>query len=291
MADDEPTRAARLLDAQAKAVRLFAAIEERGLVAPGERERAVSDRIRDLANELFGTTRHWHKRIVRSGPNTLEPYRENPPDRVIGTDDIVFADFGPIFEEYEADFGRTFVLGDDPVKHRLRDDLPKIFAAGRSRFEADPDITGARLYAEIERLAAKSGWKLGVGTRATWSASSRTSGSTAPTWSRTSRPPTAPHCAVPTRPDAAATGSWRSISSTRNGGSAASTRNCSPSDPARLPVRRDRCARSSTSRGPWPPPRPPGRVPPRPPASVVTPVGAGLPGSPPGPRHRPASRP
>ena len=161
MADDEPTRAARLLDAQAKAALLFAAIEERGLVAPGEGERAVSDRIRDLANEMFGTTRHWHKRIVRSGPNTLKPYKENPPDRVIGADDIVFADFGPIFEEYEADFGRTFVLGDDPVKHRLRDDLPKVFAAGRSFFENTPDVTGERLYAEVVRLAEKAGWELG----------------------------------------------------------------------------------------------------------------------------------
>lgn len=97
-------------------------------MAPGEGERAVSDRSRDLANELFGTDRHWHERIVRSGPNTLMPDRENPPDRVIGAEDIVFADFGPIFEEYEADFGRTFVLGDDPVKHRLRDDLPEVFA-------------------------------------------------------------------------------------------------------------------------------------------------------------------
>ncbi|MET7683974.1 M24 family metallopeptidase [Streptomyces sp. NPDC005423] len=161
MADDEPTRAARLLDAQAKAERLFAEIGRRGLIAPGEGERAVSDQVRDLANEMFGTVRHWHKRIVRSGRNTLKPYRENPPDRVIGADDIVFADFGPIFEEYEADFGRTFVLGDDPVKHRLRDDLPKIFAAGRAFFDADPDITGARLYAEVERLAAESGWELG----------------------------------------------------------------------------------------------------------------------------------
>ncbi|MET7571709.1 M24 family metallopeptidase [Streptomyces sp. NPDC005492] len=161
MADDEPTRAARLLDAQAKAALLFTAIEERGLVAPGEGERAVSDRVRDLANEMFGTTRHWHKRIVRSGPNTLKPYKENPPDRVIGTDDIVFADFGPIFEEYEADFGRTFVLGDDPVKHRLRDDLPKVFAAGRRIFENTPDITGRRLHTEISRLADKAGWELG----------------------------------------------------------------------------------------------------------------------------------
>lgn len=161
MADDEPTRAARLLDAQAKAALLFAEIEERGLVAPGEGERAVSDRVRDLANEMFGTTRHWHKRIVRSGPNTLKPYKENPPDRLIGADDIVFADFGPIFEEYEADFGRTFVLGDDPVKHRLRDDLAKVFTAGRRLFENTPDITGRRLHAAVSRLADKAGWELG----------------------------------------------------------------------------------------------------------------------------------
>ncbi|MCX4885323.1 M24 family metallopeptidase [Streptomyces sp. NBC_00847] len=161
MADDELTRAARLLDAQAKAERLFAEIEERGLVAPGEGERAVSDRIRDLANELFGTTRHWHKRIVRSGPNTLMPYRENPPDRAIGADDIVFADFGPIFEEYEADFGRTFVLGGDPDKGRLRDDLAKVFAAGKQYFSGEPEITGQQLYAEVERLAAECGWQLG----------------------------------------------------------------------------------------------------------------------------------
>ncbi|MGW4348253.1 M24 family metallopeptidase [Streptomyces sp. NPDC004690] len=161
MADDEPTRAARLLEAQDKAARLFSEIEARGLVAPGEGERAVSDRVRDLANELFGTTRHWHKRIVRSGPNTLAPYRENPPDRVIAADDIVFADFGPIFEEYEADFGRTFVLGDDPVKHRLRADLPEVFAAGKRHFASNPETTGAALHAEVARLAAEAGWELG----------------------------------------------------------------------------------------------------------------------------------
>jgi Xaa-Pro aminopeptidase len=158
---NESTRAARLLEAQDKAAELFAEIEARGLIAAGEGERAVSDRIRDLANEMFGTTRHWHKRIVRAGPNTLAPYRENPPDRVIAPDDIVFADFGPLFEEWEADFGRTFVLGDDPVKHRLRDDLPVLFAAGRRAFETDPDITGKQLYAEVERLAADAGWQLG----------------------------------------------------------------------------------------------------------------------------------
>jgi Xaa-Pro aminopeptidase len=159
--DDETQRAARLLDAQAKAEALFDEIGQRGLIAAGQGEKAVSDQIRDLANEMFGVEKFWHKRIVRAGPNTLHPYRENPPDRLMAADDIVFCDFGPIFEQWEADFGRTFVLGDDPVKHRLRDDLPTVFDAGRRYFHAHPDITGAQLFDEVRRLTAEAGWEFG----------------------------------------------------------------------------------------------------------------------------------
>ncbi|MER7908865.1 M24 family metallopeptidase [Streptomyces sp. NPDC096068] len=162
MVDAENKRVAGLVAAQEKAIALFAEVEARGLVAPGRSEREVSDAIRDLANDMFGTTKHWHKRIIRSGPNTLLPYRDNPPDRTIGEDDVAFADFGPIFEEYEADFGRTYVFGNDPAKHRLLADLPRVFDAGRAFFRADKEITGARLYAEVERLAAESGWEIGI---------------------------------------------------------------------------------------------------------------------------------
>lgn len=157
----EDERAGRLLHAQANAEALFDEVIARGIVAAGRSEQAVSDQVRDLANEMFGTTKHWHKRIVRSGPHTLFPYRENPPDRVIEADDIVFADFGPIFEEFEADLGRTYVLGDDPAKRRLAADLPVIFGAGRRYFAARPGITGAELHAEVARLAGEAGWSLG----------------------------------------------------------------------------------------------------------------------------------
>src|ERR1700677_4427155 len=157
----EDDRAGGLLDAQANAVALFDEVVARGLIAAGQGEQTVSDQIRDLANEMFGKTRHWHKRIVRSGPHTLFPYRENPPDRVIEADDIAFADFGPIFDEFEADLGRTYVLGEDPVKHRLAADLPAIFGAGRAYFASHPDITGAELYAEVARLARGAGWSFG----------------------------------------------------------------------------------------------------------------------------------
>jgi Xaa-Pro aminopeptidase len=159
--EDEDVRAAKLLDAQAKAAELFAAVEERGLIAPGVREVEASNAIRDLAADMYGVGRHWHKRIVRAGVNTLQPYRQNPPDRAIGVDDIVFLDLGPIFEEWEADFGRTFVLGDDPVKHRLRDALPILFDEGRTYFEQRPEITGEQLFAHVTELATRSGWEYG----------------------------------------------------------------------------------------------------------------------------------
>jgi Xaa-Pro aminopeptidase len=158
---DEAVRVKGLLDAQAKAVELFAAVEDSGLIAPGVLETVASNEIRDLAADMFGVSRHWHKRIVRAGPNTLEPYRNNPPDREIGQDDIVFLDFGPIFEQWEADFGRTFVLGDDPVKLRLRNSLPVVFDAGRRFFDSSSDITGAQLYAFVVAEAQKAGWEYG----------------------------------------------------------------------------------------------------------------------------------
>jgi Xaa-Pro aminopeptidase len=158
---DEDARVASLLDAQANAAALFDAVDHLGLIAPGVCEITASDAIRDLANEMFGGTRHWHKRIVRAGSNTLLPYRKNPPDRVIASDDVVFCDFGPIFDGWEADFGRTFVLGDDPVKHRLCADLPAIFEAGRQFYEAHQQITGEQLFDYVVSRAEDRGWAWG----------------------------------------------------------------------------------------------------------------------------------
>lgn len=157
----ENVRIARLLDAQARAVELFDAVNARGLIKAGVAERAASDAIRDLAADLFGVERHWHKRIVRAGPNTLQPYRQNPPDRVIAADDIVFCDFGPVFEDWEADFGRTYVIGDDPVKHALCDALPGVWHAGRNFFHANPDVTGEQFYFAVVELANQAGWEYG----------------------------------------------------------------------------------------------------------------------------------
>ena len=109
-----------LLAAEEKAKQLFLEIEDRDWIEAGISEIDLSNKIFDLAFEMFQTKKHWHKRIVRSGSNTLLPYSKNPPNRVIDQDDILFFDFGPVFEQWEADLGRTYVVGSDPEKIRLK---------------------------------------------------------------------------------------------------------------------------------------------------------------------------
>jgi Xaa-Pro dipeptidase len=116
MTKTEEKRAAQLLEAQVKAEALFHEVEARGLIRAGITEQTLNADIYALAQEMYGITKYWHKRIVRAGKNTLLPYAENPPDLTLQEDDILFLDLGPVFENWEADFGRTFVLGSTLVK-------------------------------------------------------------------------------------------------------------------------------------------------------------------------------
>lgn len=157
----EADRAAALLDAQQKADELFKAVESQGIIRPNALESRINQDIFDLAAQMLGVEAYWHKRIVRAGRNTLAPYDENPPDLTVGEDDIVFLDLGPVFEAWEADFGRTFVLGSDPVKLKLRDDIGKAFTKGKEYFQNHQDITAVELYRYAEKLAKDYGWEFG----------------------------------------------------------------------------------------------------------------------------------
>ena len=157
----EDARIAGLLDAQIKAQRLFDEVGAQGLIRPGTSETEINERIYTLAQRMYGITRYWHKRIVRAGRNTLQPYDENPPDLTVSEDDIVFLDLGPVFEDWEADFGRTYVIGADPLKLKLCRDIEEAFASGKKYFQRNPDITGAELFRYAQRLAEEAGWEFG----------------------------------------------------------------------------------------------------------------------------------
>ena len=76
MTDNSPLAA--LLTAEKKAEALLEAIESQRLVRPGRTETEVDQDIYALAERSFGVKQHWHKRIVRSGPNTVRIFAENP---------------------------------------------------------------------------------------------------------------------------------------------------------------------------------------------------------------------
>ncbi|MBI2430041.1 MAG: aminopeptidase P family protein [Ignavibacteriales bacterium] len=155
-------RKQQLLASQHKAEELFAAIERHGLIVPEKAEKVLNDQVYELAFEMFGIRKYWHKRIVRAGKNTLLPYKENPPDLIIQPDDILFFDFGPVFEEWEADFGRTYVIGSDVMKHKLKHDIEAAWYEGKEYFDLHyTTLTGADFYSYISSSAKKFDWHFG----------------------------------------------------------------------------------------------------------------------------------
>ncbi|KAJ3494021.1 hypothetical protein NLG97_g4354 [Lecanicillium saksenae] len=157
MSISEADRAVQLKEAQTKAVDLFKEIEET-LIRPGVSDKTLSAEIAALGKERHGLETHWHKRVVRSGPHTLAAFKENPPDRIIEEDDILVIDLGPVFEKWEADFGRTYVLGNDPRKIKLRDALEPIWYDVKAKYRQRPDMTGEELFAIAKSTAEEQGW-------------------------------------------------------------------------------------------------------------------------------------
>jgi Xaa-Pro dipeptidase len=66
MEQSEESFAAALLDAQAKAQALFTEINMENLIRPGLAESEINENIYVLAARMYGISRYWHKRIVRT---------------------------------------------------------------------------------------------------------------------------------------------------------------------------------------------------------------------------------
>jgi methionine aminopeptidase len=94
----------------------------------------------------------------------LLSYYDESADRRIAADDIVFLDLGPVFDSWEADFGRTYALGSDPHKHRLVADLSVAFRRGKELYERTPNLTAGALYDFVAGLASEYGWEFGAAT-------------------------------------------------------------------------------------------------------------------------------
>jgi len=151
----------KLIHAQNISIELFNAIEENNLIVPGKTEEQLNTEVCDLAFQKFGIEKHWHKKIVRSGINTLAIYPDNPPNRVIHKDDILFIDLGPIVEGYEADIGRTYVVGKDPNKLKLKRDVESAWYEIREWYQQQTKLKASDLFNYAVLKAKRFGWEFG----------------------------------------------------------------------------------------------------------------------------------
>ena len=149
----------KLLNAQYISIQFFKAIEENNLIIAGKSEEQLNAEVCDLALRKFGIEEHWHKKIVRSGTNTLAIYPDNPPNRTIEKDDILFIDFGPIVEGYEADIGRTYVLGNDPRKLRLKNDVEAAWRDIQEWYQQKTTLKASELFQYAVDKAREFGWE------------------------------------------------------------------------------------------------------------------------------------
>jgi Xaa-Pro aminopeptidase len=151
-----------LINAEELAIQLFNEIENRGLIQAGKSENKLNTEIFELAKEMFGIEKYWHKRIVRAGKNTIFPYRENPADLIVQEEDILFLDFGPVFEEWEADLGRTYVLGENTQMRKMKEDVEIAWNEGYEFYKKNrKGVIAADFYRFTCEVAKKLGWKFG----------------------------------------------------------------------------------------------------------------------------------
>jgi Xaa-Pro aminopeptidase len=147
--------------AQQKAIDLFATVEKQGLIVAGKSEKQLCEEILEIAKTDFGVESHWGKKIVRTGINTLVTYADDAPDLIIKEDDILFFDFHPNFNGWEADFGRTYVLGNDPLKHKIKEAVEEAWHEGNAWLSKQTKLTGAEFFAYATELAKRYGYEFG----------------------------------------------------------------------------------------------------------------------------------
>ncbi|MEO5667179.1 MAG: M24 family metallopeptidase [Bdellovibrionota bacterium] len=109
-----------------------------------------------------GISQSWHAPQVRFGSHTLKSFGEPvSEDLRLGDNDIFFLDLGLVWNGYEADAGRTFVVGSDVEHLKCRDDARRIFEEVATHW-SNNKVSGVALYDFAIKSARSRGWILNL---------------------------------------------------------------------------------------------------------------------------------
>jgi hypothetical protein len=66
-----------------------------------------------------------------------------------------------VLEKWEADIGMTWVIGNNPLKLKLKNDTERAWKEGQKFMIENNNVTGAEVYDYVCKLAVKYGWEYG----------------------------------------------------------------------------------------------------------------------------------
>ena len=106
-----------------------------------------------------GLEKRWHPTKLRMGQNTTCNFRDESTPAILNESDIFFVDIGPVYSEHEADYGETFVIGNDPQLLHLRDSTRIVFNKTKEAWKTK-SLTGPELYQYASDEAKSLGLRL-----------------------------------------------------------------------------------------------------------------------------------
>jgi len=150
---------AQFFEARAKVWAMIDALASE--MRPGLRESEA----KEICKKMFrdeGISQAWHATQIRFGQHTLKSFGEATDiDAILGENDIFFLDLGVVWNGYEGDAGRTFVVGKNPDYEKCRDDVRRIFDEVAAHWSRDK-VNGIELYDFAVERAKAYGWVLNL---------------------------------------------------------------------------------------------------------------------------------
>lgn len=126
-------------------------------IKPGMKEEEALKIAQEIFKE-FQMEKFWHAPKIRFGINTLKTFSESSdPEVVLQENDIYFLDFGVVFENHESDFGRTYVLGNNPQYLKLKETSEELFQQLKQAW-LNQQLSGVELYKLATDLATQKGY-------------------------------------------------------------------------------------------------------------------------------------
>lgn len=114
----------------------------------------------DQVLKKTGHEKNWHPHKFRIAKNTILSFSEKSDDSIrLKENDIFSVDIGPVWDNFEGDYGETFVMGSDLNFKAIKECSEDIFTDCKKYWQENK-CSGIELYDYAEKKAHEKGYIL-----------------------------------------------------------------------------------------------------------------------------------